>query len=144
MKKKTTLFEMAQDWIGIDFRLHGYTKFGCDCIGLVIGILKDNNIIDEKFIKKFKSYRYGNNLKNINEEQVVNDLAFCFDETNDIKNADLLLVETRNSPFHFVIIERNKNLNDCKIIHTTQETGKSFLSSYDYSFKIKKMFKLRI
>ena len=50
------MINIAKNWIGTPFVVGGYTKYGCDCIGLIIGILNEC-CID---IKPYEYLEFGN------------------------------------------------------------------------------------
>ena len=135
LKKKTfsnkaTLFEMANDWINTPFRFRGFTKNGCDCCGLIVGILYENKIIDKTFIEKYKNIKFGSNLLKLNYSTIIGgNIMEYFDKTENIKATDLILTNTKNSPIHFIIYEKGKELNEARIIHTTRNKGRVFISN---------------
>ena len=98
---------MSKSWLNVPFRWHGYTRFGCDCVGLVVGVLHENNIIDDIFIEKFKCVKYGTNLSKIDKIEMIDYILLFFDQIYDIEMADLLLVSTKYSPIHFVILGKS-------------------------------------
>ncbi len=124
--KKDTLFDMGKRWLNVPFRWHGYTRFGCDCVGLIVGILYENGIIDDEFIEKFKRIKYGTNLSKVDSTEMINYISLFFDEVDDIHYADLVLVRTRYSPIHFVIIDRgNENCISSDVSNKDNESNKS-------------------
>ena len=142
--QKVTLFEIAKDWLNIPFRVHGHSKKGCDCAGLVASVLLDAKIIDNDFFNTFIAIKYGKNLQKINRDEMLEMILSVFNETNDFNNCDLLLARGKNSPIHFMIVEKTKNKNK-KIIHTTRENGFSCCVNFDYNLMhfIDKMFVLK-
>ena len=36
-----TFYSIAHSWIGVPFRWRGYSRFGCDCAGFIIGVIKE-------------------------------------------------------------------------------------------------------
>ena len=142
--RQTNLFEIAKDWLNIPFRIHGHSKKGCDCAGLVASVLFDAKIIDSSFFNKFVSIKYGKNLQKIDRDEMVEMILSVFDETHDFNNCDLLLARGKNSPIHFMIIEKTANKNK-RIIHTTRENGFSCCVNFDYNLMhfIDKMFVLK-
>ena len=59
-------------------------------------------------------------------------------------DCDLLLARGKNSPIHFMIVEKTADKNK-KIIHTTRENGFSCCVNFDYNLThfIDKMFVLK-
>ena len=131
---------MSNSWLGVPFRWHGTTKFGCDCAGLVIGVLYENNILDSSTLQKIKTISYGSNLSRVKREDIVGCLLRFFHKTSRIEYADLIMVKTRNSPIHFVIYERYKIPEHAKIRHTTQEVGCVFENDFNLDWQIIGMF----
>ena len=130
-RKNKTLFEMSQNWINNAFRFRGYTHKGCDCCGLIIGVLYENDILDDDFIKKYKQIKFGTNLSKITNDVVLDNILLYFDRTDDILKSDLLLIQTKNSPIHFMIYEKGKKKNEARIIHTTKEIGRVFVANFE-------------
>jgi len=137
------LFEFSKNWINTPFRFHGYSKNGCDCIGLIVGVLYENMVLNDVFLKKFNTIKYGNNLSKIKQNDMLELILNYFNEVKEIKEADLLLTKCKNSPIHFIIYEKGKLKENAKIIHTTQEAGRVFISNFDENIEIIKMFCLK-
>lgn len=137
-----TLFQMAEKWLNVPFRWHGKNKNGCDCVGLVIGILHENSIITDNKYKELNKIRYGTNLSKIDYNKILNEILLFFKKVDNIEKADLLLVKYKNSPIHFIIHEKNKNNKLEKIIHITQENGKVFKTNFDKNIAIVEKFEL--
>ena len=137
-----TLFQMAEKWLNVPFRWHGKSKNGCDCIGLIIGILYENNIMANNKYKELNKIKYGTNLLKIDYNKMLNEILHFFKKTNDINKADLLLVKYKNSPIHFIVHEKKKNNKLEKIIHVTQENGKVFKTNFDKNISIVEKFEL--
>lgn len=124
------LFELAKSWIGVKFRWHGYTRAGCDCVGLVAGILLENKIAKEEDLKTLHNIKYGTNLELVNKQVATALLNKYFTEITQLENGCLILAKTRNSPMHFMIygIENQQS----SIIHTTAEIGAVFQQNCDF------------
>jgi len=136
-----TLFNLAEKWLNVDFRWHGFNRFGCDCFGLIVGILYENHIADDKFLKKFQQYKYGTNLEKVNFKQIIVDINNYFKTTENLIDCDVFIIKCKNSPIHFVIYEKNKQ--NGRIIHITQSVGKVFMTNFNKDLNIIKMFKLK-
>ena len=143
MNNCKSLFELSRSWVNVPFRWHGYTKLGVDCIGLVVGVLYENNIISDNFLQKFKRYRYGNNLEKVDFNKMFRDLFQYFIEVNEEQSADLLLTKCKNSPIHFIIFEKGKEQRNASIIHVNQQVNNVFLTKFDKNLKIIKLFQLK-
>ena len=130
-KNHVNLFELAKSWIGVKFRWHGYTRSGCDCVGLIAGILLENKIATDKDFQTFHSIKYGTNLELVNKQVAETLLNKYFTEINKLDNGCLILAKTRNSPMHFMIygIENQQ----ASIIHATAEVGAVFQQNCDYN-----------
>ena len=137
-----TLFEMSLSWLNVPFRWHGRDKNGCDCIGLIIGVLYENNIIKQTDFERLDKITYGTNLSKIDIRLILQEMAHYFEEISDLECADLLLVALKNSPIHFVICERNEPTQQKKIIHISNEIGKVFETNFNQNFIIQKKFQL--
>lgn len=118
------LFETAKQWLNTSFRWHGYTKYGCDCSGFIVGVLKEIDVIDDEFLLDFKQLYYGNNLSKIDSNFLHTQITKYFkildkNSNQELKKTDLILLKTKNSPIHFAFYSQNEK----KIIHSTRENG---------------------
>ena len=138
-----SLFVLSKKWLNISFRVHGLNRTGCDCIGLVIGVLYENGILNNTNVEKYKKIKYGNNLLKIDKEQMLNEILQYFNEVQDITRSDLLIVKCKNSPIHFIIYEKGRIPEKAKIIHVTKEVGHVFMSNFDKNLEIIGMFCLK-
>jgi len=138
-----SLFQMTEDWIGVPFRWHGRDRNGCDCIGLIIGVLHENKIMSDKDLCYFNNIKYGTNLSKINKSFMIKEINKFFKKTSSINEADLLIIDCKNSPIHFAINQCNTDENKKKqIIHVSQEIGKVFKTNLDPQLNIIQKFKL--
>ena len=112
---------MAEDWLGVPFRMHGRDKSGCDCIGLIIGILHENNIISNDDFIRLNKIRYGTNLSKITDDVLHKEILRFFRPTQFLNKADILIMKTKNSPLHFAIHRYNIQNNGNEIIHASNE-----------------------
>lgn len=131
-----TLFQMANVWLNVPFRLHGRSKNGCDCVGLVIGILYENGLMSKNTFTALNKIKYGTNLSKINYHNLASMISMFFIKTNDISKTDLITIKTKNSPIHFVIYNNKTN----EIIHTTNEIGKTIKTNFDKNLNIIEKF----
>ena len=125
------LFELAKSWIGVKFRWHGYTRAGCDCVGLVAGILLENKIATDKDFQTFHNIKYGTNLQKVNQKVASMLLNNYFTQISKLEDGCLILSKTRNSPMHFMIYGIQNQQSS--IIHTTAEIGAVFQQNCDYN-----------
>ena len=136
------LFEMAEKWLNVPFRPHGRDKNGCDCIGLVIGILYENKIMSDEQFDRINSIRYGSNLSKINYNLIDEELIVFFEKVEKIQSADLLLIKCKNSPIHFAIYGQ-KNNKTGQIIHVIQQNEKVCKTNFDTKLNVISKYKLR-
>lgn len=139
----STLFEMANSWLGVPFRWHGRDRKGCDCIGLIIGILYENKYLSQSSFNHINTIKYGTNLAKINQLEIMQLLTIYFTQTSRLDTSDLLLIRSKASPFHFIIHEREKKAKHNKIIHITQELGHVFQTNFNDSFNVIANFQLK-
>ena len=114
-----TIIKVAEKWVRTPFRWHGITKKGCDCSGLIIGVLNDLNAVDKLIMLEVQRFHYGNNLKSVNKGALLMLLLLKFEIVDDIENADLLMLETKHSPIHFAFYNQKTK----QIIHSTRNQG---------------------
>ncbi len=136
------LFKMAEKWLNVPFRWHGRDKNGCDCIGLIIGVLYENKIMSKQHYNRVNKILYGTNLSLINPNVLEKEILFFFKKVDKLEDADLLLIRCKNSPIHFAIYSQETDNNVGKIIHVTQENGKVFKTNFDAKLNIVSKFKL--
>ena len=75
-----TLFQMANDWLNVPFRFHGRDKNGCDCVGLVIGVLYENGLMSKQTFTALNKIKYGTNLAKITNSMLFEKLLPYFIE----------------------------------------------------------------
>ena len=133
MSKYLDLYCAAEKWLGVPFRWHGYTKGGCDCIGLIVGILCENGLMSSEDISMHEIYKYGHNVSRISEKYVDCMMMKYFNkyEGEELKNGLVFRMKDRNAPYHFAIY------GDNQIIHTTSEVGCVFRANFDDNLKSK-------
>ena len=118
------LFNTAKKWLKTPFRWHGRTKYGCDCVGFIIGVLSELKIIDNSFLNEFDKIYYGNNLSKIDNDFLMTNIERYFikldkKDKNQLEKTDLILLQTKNSPIHFAFYSQKYK----QIIHSTRENG---------------------
>ena len=133
MSQYLDLYCEAEKWLGVPFRWHGRTKGGCDCIGLIVGILCENGVITQKDLSQHEIYKYGHNLSRISEKYVDCMMMKYFNkyEGKELKNGLVFRMKDHNAPYHFAIY------GDGKIIHTTSEVGCVFMANFDDNLRLK-------
>ena len=132
---------MAEDWLGVPFRIHGRDKSGCDCIGLIIGILHENNIISHDDFTRLNKIKYGTNLSKITDYMLYKEILRFFEPTNFLNKADMLIVKTKNSPLHFVIHRYNFQSKCNEIIDVSNKVRMVRRTNLDnYLYIVSKFF----
>ena len=112
------MINIAKNWIGTPFVVGGYTKYGCDCIGLIIGILNEC-CID---IKPYEYLEFGN-YNHLDLDKILDIMQkYCIKINNDsIKIGDIIMFSGNKNTAHFAIVS---NLLPLSIIHAHQSVGK--------------------
>ena len=133
MSQYLDLYFAAEKWLGVPFRWHGYSKSGCDCIGLIVGILHEKNVITFEDFALFERCRYGHNVSRISEQYVNCMIMKYFNkyEGKKLKDGLVFRMKDYNAPYHFAIY------GDGQIIHTTSEIGCVFRSNFDDNLRLK-------
>ena len=133
MSKYLDLYCAAKKWLGVPFRWHGHTKSGCDCIGLIVGILHEKNVITFEDLASFERCRYGHNVSRIGEHFVNTMILKYFNkyEGKELKNGLVFRMKDYNAPYHFAIY------GDGQIIHATSEVGCVFRANFDDNLRLK-------
>lgn len=135
---KKTIIAAARKWIGTPFKYYGrtkktiYTKGGCDCIGLLIGIASElNYTINNRPIKLFDTDRYSR-LKN--HKKLSTNLSRYFVEKNisDLDIGDIVVFKINKYLEHIGIIgsyssinkkTENNNTKNLTLIHAYIQAG---------------------
>ena len=127
MSRYLDLYSAAEKWLGVPFRWHGHTKGGCDCIGLIVGILHEKRVITWEDLSLYEIYKYGHNVSRISEQYVNHMMLKYFNkyEGDGLKNGLVFRMKDHNAPYHFAIY------GDSQIIHTTSEVGCVFRANFD-------------
>lgn len=133
MSRYLDLYCAAEKWLGVPFRWHGHTRGGCDCIGLIVGILCENGVMDLKDLSQHEICKYGHNVSRISEKYVDCMMLKYFNkyEGEELTNGLVFRMKDRNAPYHFAIY------GDNQIIHTTSEVGCVFRANFDDNLKSK-------
>lgn len=133
MSQYLDLYSAAKKWLGVPFRWHGYSKNGCDCIGLIVGILHENGVMTQEDVAKHEICKYGHNVSRIGEQYVNHIMLKYFNkyEGEELKNGLVFRMKDYNAPYHFAIY------GDRQIIHTTSEVGCVFRANFDDNLKSK-------
>ncbi|MEN9782581.1 MAG: hypothetical protein RL208_734 [Pseudomonadota bacterium] len=131
-------------WQGVRFRYRGYNKNGCDCIGLIVGVLTEMNVMKTADINDFNNIRYPVHLKNYNHAVSMKSMIDKFFVRNDfidlesLQNGDVLYMRTKNGQYHFAIFYEQM------FIHTTLEVGCVVHGGIDLSnYCIEEVLRLR-
>jgi cell wall-associated NlpC family hydrolase len=120
MNRDLILIE-AKKWINTPFKFKGKTIKGCDCGGLVYGIVYNINS-KHKFLDYFEVY--GNNFLTI--EQIINKNLKNLNLQKALPLAgDILLFKLDKNYFHFGIL-----LQENQFIHACVTKNKVILSSF--------------
>jgi hypothetical protein len=71
--------EILDKWLNVKFVINGNNKFGCDCLGLILGFYKDLNIKNTiEFEKSILKLRLINNLNYILNNDLFNKIIEKF------------------------------------------------------------------
>lgn len=103
------IVEIARSWIGTPFYHKGRSKkIGCDCIGLILGVMTELGVE----IKKEFSYR-----KIISSNILVENLSKYLKEKDNISAGDIAVFYMNSYPSHIGIIGDYYN-NSLSLIHS--------------------------
>jgi hypothetical protein len=108
-------------WVGVPFKYRGKNRFGCDCAGLLVGLLEENNI-HNSFVEIYNNHKSGNY---IDGEKLQYAIESCTKSIalNAAKCGDIILFSmARNQANHLAIISR---INPIYIVHSTHNAGKT-------------------
>lgn len=127
---------VAEDWIGTPFHQQGrQKKFGCDCIGLILGIAKEINakpITGEPWGKcDVLTYDAIKDSKLLVEAMP----KYFAKITTNPQPGNILLIEINNSQYHLVIQSHNN-----KIIHSCSSIGRVICHRIIPSWKVMEAF----
>lgn len=108
---RNKIIEDAKSLIDTPFHHQGRTKFGLDCAGLIVYILKNNNLYEEGCdIKAYSRLPSGNDIAKLMNKH--------FEKTilDNARNGDILLFRFENNPQHLAYLEIDEN-GDKYMIH---------------------------
>jgi len=100
----------AREWINVTFQDGGYTKNGCDCLGLLIGIL---NV--EDLLELYKNHHSNRNI--INGEKIYMAMSKYYhriDERSILVGDIIIFSMLARNPLHIGIIS---NVSPLTMIH---------------------------
>ena len=85
---KREIHSILESWLGVKFVYRGYTKNGCDCAGLLVGVLNEMKI-KKDMIVPYLDHKAGNG-RYIDSSMILSTLR-KFTKEIDIKNIDFLI-----------------------------------------------------
>ena len=109
------LYNVARSWIGVPFRWRGYTRFGCDCAGFIIGLIKElidlgELVVSGEIINEYTTLKY---YKNVIKQQnmQIQEIMERYFLPYDVKKENILIVKgrTKHFPLHFGIYNSVNN-----------------------------------
>ena len=115
------IIEEAKGWVGIKFQHRSTTKFGCDCTGLIIGILKALG-----FGKNYelRNYPYDWNLHGMADDHIVKVVEKVSNKViGKKKPGDIVLFEQGKCTSHIGIVLEND-----MFLHALRKNRKSIIS----------------
>jgi NlpC/P60 family putative phage cell wall peptidase len=116
----------AKQWLGTPYKHQASMQnIGCDCIGLVYGVLKQNNLIPSEFNKE-ELRDYSRISKDFS---LITKFRKYFKEIDldSAKSGDIFVMRFRKYPQHVGFLDFSRSNNDRKeiyIIHSYQAIGK--------------------
>ena len=101
---------ILQSWIGTPFRYRGYTKEGCDCVGLILGILQEVSIDVNSLLEKYLNHDVGR-AKYIDATKIFSCLDNRFKKSNiqDANIGDIVVLNSSSGNIlHLGMISRQE------------------------------------
>ncbi len=93
--------EIAHEWLGTPFHYHQSLKgVGCDCVGLIVGVLKEAEVLEQDF--KLEHYGYSSGISE-NNLAMLEKISHKV-EILEMAPGDILIFSLPNSPVHFGIL----------------------------------------
>lgn len=110
----------AWSWQGVKYQHRGTTQYGCDCTGLIIGVLQELG-----YLKNYnlRWYPIDWNLHNMADNYIIEELEKYADKVTDPKAGDVIVFNFGKCPAHAGII-----LDDKVFIHSFVTAGRCILS----------------
>lgn len=138
----TTLNEQivkeAKTWIGVNFQHHGASKFGCDCSGLIIGVLNAIGYLrNYKRIKYPKDWNFHGMAKGYFKDELLKFSNIV--PLHKAKIGDVLLFQWGNCPSHTAwLMEDDMFLNaQAKVkVHLTPLSSNKHRKRLRYVFRL--------
>lgn len=99
----------AKTWIDVPFKFKGKTKKGCDCAGLIYGIVSHINKT-HVILKCFEEY--GNNFSVV--EMLIEKHVNKFQAQNTPKYGNVIIFQMEATHFHFgILVKEDKFIHAC-------------------------------
>ena len=102
------LYNVARSWIGVPFRWRGYTRFGCDCAGFIIGVIKElidlgELVVSGEIVNEYTTLKYYKNVIKQQNMQIQEIMERYFLPYDDVKKENILIVKGRTKHFHCIL-----------------------------------------
>lgn len=112
-----------QSWVGVPFRYRGCDRRGCDCAGLILGILKEAGEDLGDLASDYSNHKVSNS-NYIDGQKIINalDKRFCRTSTERVTRGDIVLLRSGSGAvFHLGVISRTEPLY---ILHASGKMGR--------------------
>ena len=115
------IIEEVMKWKGVKYQHRSTTKQGCDCTGLIVGVMQALG-----YIKSYKMRKYPSdwNLHSMADNYILEEIEKFADKVSDMKSGDIVLFRFGKCIAHAGILLENK-----LFIHNHKKAGRCNLSS---------------
>ena len=118
------IIKEAKTWLGVKYQHRSATKFGCDCTGLIIGIMQELGHLKSY---KLRNYPIDWNLHGGADNHITEQLEKVADKvTTGFKPGDIVLFKFKLQKF---VAHIGIAVGDGQFIHCWKNSGKVQLSS---------------
>lgn len=126
------ILKEAITWIDTKFEHGGFTKLGCDCSGLIVGILKNCNILPS--VPEYHVTRHHNHLTKESVMDILEKYMIIIPMEN-LQPGDFIAFSFYKQPTHLAIVANSEPL---EIIHAYKPASKVVITTLD-KYWIKKI-----
>jgi len=106
------LIDAARQWVGVKYMHQGRTRFGIDCIGLIIEVGKEVGILPQEFDQVNYS------RLPTSKSQLLSEIAARCEQTKTPEPASLLVIQWTREPYHVAIC------TGTTLIHSSATVGR--------------------
>jgi len=117
------IVQEAETWLGVKYQHRSCSKFGCDCTGLIVGVMKSLGHIKDYTLR---NYPKDWNMHAMADNHIEEEISKFADKVSKPVQGDIVLFKFKHQKFvaHIGIL-----LEDGLFIHSWEKAGRVQISS---------------